>query len=87
MSASASVAEPGVQVKVEDSVALVGVSAALAKTGALFVTVAVSVAVPVPPSESVAVAVQVIVSPVLAVDAESVKLELVPSVLEPLVHA
>ena len=75
------------QVRVEDSVALVGVSAALAKTGTLFVTAAVSVAVPVPPSVSVAVAVQVIVSPGDAVDADRVRLEDEPSELEPLVHA
>jgi hypothetical protein len=77
----------GVQVKVEASVALVGVSDALDSTGAVFVTVAVAAPVSVPPSESVAVAVQVIVSPLEAVDAERVRLELVPRALEPLVHS
>jgi hypothetical protein len=68
-------------------VALVGVSATLDRTGALFVTVALSVAVSEPPSTSSAVAVQVIVSPVEEVAAERLKLELVPRVLEPLVQA
>ena len=87
MSPSASVADPGVQVKVEDSVALVGVSAALVKTGVLFVTVTVSVAVPVPPSVSVAVAVQKMVSPLVDVEFVRVRVELVPRVVEPLVQA
>ena len=87
MSPSASVPPLGVQVKVEDSVALVGVNATLDSAGALFVTVAVAAPVSVPPSASVAVAVQVMVSPLDAVDAERVRLELVPRVLEPFVHS
>ena len=80
-------AEPGVQVKVEASVALVGDSAALDKTGSLLVTAAVAVAVSVPPSASVATTVQVMVSPLEAVEAESVKLVPVPRFIEPLVQA
>jgi hypothetical protein len=87
VSPSASVAPTGVQVKVEASVALVGVRVALDRTGALFVTVAVSKEVSVPPSASVAVAVQVIVSPVDAIEAVKVTLATEPILVEPFVHA
>ena len=56
-------------------------------TGSVLSTLTLSVPVSVPPSASVAVAVQVIVSDGEAVELVRVKLELVPSVLEPLVHA
>ena len=65
---------------------LVGVSVALARTGALFVTVAVSEEVSVPPSASVAVAVQVIVSPADAIEAVRVKLATEPILVEPFVQ-
>jgi hypothetical protein len=50
-------------------------------------TLTLSVLESVPPSESVAVAEQVIVSDGDAVELVRVRLELVPRVLEPLVHA
>jgi hypothetical protein len=75
-----------VHVRVEDSVALVGVIAAPESTGALFVTVTLAEPLPVPLSTSVAVAVQVMMSPLKAVVADSVRLEVVPRVLEPFVQ-
>ena len=56
-------------------------------TGSVLSTLTLSVPVSVPPSASVAVAVQEIVSEGEAVELVRVKLELVPSELEPLVHA
>ena len=74
------------QVRVEDSVAIGGVIAALESAGALFVTVTLAEPLPVPLSTSVAVAIQVTVSPFDAVVAESVRLEVEPRVLVPFVH-
>ena len=56
-------------------------------TGSVLSTLTLSVPVSVPPSASVAVAVQVIVSEGAAVELDKVRLALVPSELEPLVHA
>ena len=56
-------------------------------TGSVLSTLTLSVPVSVPPSASVAVAVQEIVSEGEAVELERVRLELVPRLLEPLVHA
>ena len=56
-------------------------------TGAVLSTLTLSVSESVSPSTSVAVASQTIVSEGDAVEVERVRLALVPSVLEPLVHS
>jgi hypothetical protein len=63
------------------------VTATVVTTGAVLSTLTLSVPESVPPSVSVAVASQVIVSDGDEVDVVRVRLELVPSVLEPLVHS
>ena len=56
-------------------------------TGAVFAAVTVAELLAVAPLESVAVTVQAIVSPGLLFEDVKVKLELVPMVLLPFVHA
>ena len=56
-------------------------------TGAVLSTLTLLVLESVPPSESVAVASHTIVSEGDAIELVRVRLELVPSVLEPLVHS
>ena len=76
------------QVRVELVVTLeLGATVTVDRTGAVFDTLTLPVPVSVPPSVSVALAVQVIVSDGDAVELDRVKLEAVPSVLEPLVQA
>ena len=76
------------QVRVELVVTLeLGVTVTVDRTGAVLDTLTLAVPVSVPPSVSVALAVQVIVSDGDAVELVRVKLEAVPSVLEPLVQS
>tara|TARA_B110000037_G_scaffold188770_1_gene220488 strand:- start:200 stop:472 length:273 start_codon:yes stop_codon:yes gene_type:complete len=83
-SASVAVAE---QVSVEVTLTpLVGLIDTLATTGSVLSTLTLALAESVAPEPSVAVAEQEIVSDGEAVELVRVRLELVPKVLEPLVH-
>ena len=83
-SASVAVAE---QVRVEVTLTpLVGLIDTLATTGSVLPTLTLALAESVAPEPSVAVAEQEIVSDGEAVELVRVRLELVPKVLEPLVH-